>query len=164
VLSAAAREAAANKRRLFGYFGAKKGHLPFRTADGKYDPTYSSIPSSRRVGAADTQLERYSPADLTENPTLADMARAALTVLSTNEKGFWLLVEAGDVDWANHTNNIDDSIGAVISGDEAFRATVEWIEKQPNGWSDTALFLTADHGHYLVLTKPEALVTKRQRD
>ena len=35
------------------------------------------------------------------------------------------MIEAGDVDWANHANNIDNSIGAVISGDDAFRATTQ---------------------------------------
>lgn len=52
------------------------------------------------------------PEDITENPTPAEMTTAALTVLQKREKGFWLMVEAGDVDWANHDNNIDTSIGA----------------------------------------------------
>ncbi len=30
------------------------------------------------------------------------------------------MVESGDVDWANHANNLDSSIGAVFAGDEAF--------------------------------------------
>ena len=42
------------------------------------------------------------------------MTEAAISVLEQNERGFWLMVEAGDVDWANHNNNIDDSIGAVF--------------------------------------------------
>jgi len=155
VLMAGAKQAAAKGERLFGYFGAKKGHLPFRTADGRFDPTISADAVNTRVATA---TEVYTPEDLTENPTLAEMAQAALTVLSKNEKGFWLLIEAGDVDWANHTNNIDNSIGAVVSGDLAFRAVTDWVETRPEGWRDTAVFLTADHGHYLVLTRPEALV------
>jgi alkaline phosphatase len=88
---------------------------------------------------------------------LADFAIAALDVLADREKPFWLMIESGDVDWANHSNNIDNSVGAVISGDEAFRAVTDWIERR-GGWNDTALILTADHGHYLVIDKPEMLV------
>jgi alkaline phosphatase len=146
-LLTAADEAAKNGQRLFGYFGVKRGHLPYETADGKYDPTHS----------VKAPPEVYSEADLNENPTLADFATAALTVLSTNKNGFWLMVESGDVDWANHANNIDNSIGAVNSGDKAFKAVCKWIESH-GGWDDTAIILTADHGHYFFLEKPEALL------
>ena len=71
------------------------------------------------------------------------------------------MVEAGDVDWANHSNNLDDSIGAVLSGDAAFKTVTDWVEAN-GGWSDTAVLLTADHGHYLVLDKPDALVVAPQ--
>ena len=146
-LFAAAEEAAQKGERLFGYFGAAKGHLPFETADGDYKPTHS----------VKARAEVYTEQDLNENPKLADFAVAALNVLSTNKQGFWLMVESGDVDWANHANNIDNSIGAVNSGDKAFKAVCKWIESH-GGWDDTALILTADHGHYFFLEKPEALL------
>lgn len=152
VLLGAADDAAKRRLRLLGYFGARGGHLPFQTADGKYDPTEN--PGGKR--------ETYSDADVRENPTLADMSRAALRVLEKNPKGFWLMIEAGDVDWANHANNLDNSIGAVLSGDEAFRAVVEWVEAR-QGWNDTAVILTADHGHYLVLEDPAALLPKEEK-
>jgi alkaline phosphatase len=67
------------------------------------------------------------------------------------------MVEAGDVDWANHKNSLDNSAGAVFSGDAAFKVTCDWIDAN-GGWAETAVILTADHGHYLVLKKPELLV------
>jgi len=145
-LAQAAAAAAARGKRLFGFYGAKSGHLPFATADGLYDPTLGV----RRLS------EVYSEADVNENPTLADMSRAALTVLEQNPRGFWLMIEAGDVDWANHDNNIDNSVGAVFSGDAAFRAVVDWVEAR-QAWSETVVILTADHGHYLQLTEPAAI-------
>lgn len=149
ILKAAAAEAKAKNRRLFGFFGVKYGHLPFRTADGKFNPT---------VGRG--KAEEYTEADIVENPTLADMATVALDFLAArNPNGFWLMIEAGEVDWGNHDNNIDNSIGAVISGDNAFRAVTQWVEAN-GGWRDTALILTADHGHYLFLEQPEALLAK----
>ena len=87
-----AQLAADQKQRLLGFFGGPGGHLPFRTADGDYTPTLGRLKTA----------ETYTPADVSENPTLADMTSAALTVLETREKGFWLMVESGDVDWANH--------------------------------------------------------------
>ena len=146
-LADAARRAASEGRRLFGYYGAFLGHLPFRTADGGYDPTFGRL----------IVRESYTPETLAENPTLADMATAALTVLEMNPKGFWLMIEAGDVDWANHDNNIDNSIGAVISGDLAFRSVVDWVDAR-RAWDETLVIVTADHGHYLNLVQPEALL------
>ena len=143
-LLAAAQTAAENNERLFGFYG-KGGHLPFRTADGKYDPT-------RGVKSA----ERYTPADLSENPTLADMAEAALTVLEKDPDGFWLMIEAGEVDWANHNNNVDNSIGAVVSGDRAFQKVTQWVEENSN-WSETVVIVTADHGHLLFIDDLKAL-------
>ena len=145
VLAEAARRAVQDGKRLLGMFGVKRGHLPFRTADGGFDPTRGT-----------NHQDHYKPGDIEENPTLAEMTSAALEVLQTNDKGFWLLVEAGDVDWANHKNNIDDSIGAVLSGEAAFQIVLDWVESNSN-WDDTAVVLTADHGHYLVLKDPHVL-------
>ena len=69
---------------------------------------------------------------------------------------FALFVEAGDVDFALHDNNLDNAIGAVLSGDDAVKAIIAWVEKNSN-WDDAALIVTADHGHYLVVDKPEAI-------
>lgn len=159
-LADAAREAKANHRRLFGFFGVPgppgtaSSHLPFRTADGAYNPapgvaTKSDPHIDPRTGA-------YFEADRVENPTLADMTSAALDVLAENPQGFWLMVEAGDVDWANHDDNLDNSIGAVISGDDAFRALTQWVETR-QCWDQTAVIVTADHGHLLMLDRPQAI-------
>jgi len=135
LLAEAAAEAMKNKERLFGFFGVKDGHLPYQTADGNFDPTRGN-----------SKADKYTEADLRENPTLAQMTSAALAVLEKNELGFYLMVEAGEVDWANHQNNIDNSIGAVFSGDDAFKAIVKWVEENSN-WEETQLIVTADHGH-----------------
>ena len=74
-------------------------------------------------------------------------------------EGFWLMVEAGDVDWANHDDNIDNSIGAVNSGDAAVKTITDWVERHSN-WTESLMIVTADHGHYLVLERPELLTGK----
>lgn len=146
--SATARAVNENKR-LLGFFGVGKynGHLPFATADRDFRP------SPGRLGKA----EEYTEADLLENPSLTEMTAAAITRLSTNPKGFWLMVESGDVDWANHDNNLDNSIGAVNSGDKAVKYITDWVEKHSN-WDESLVIVTADHGHYLFLEQPELLI------
>lgn len=148
----AAKTAAKTRKRLLGFYGVgnQYGHLPFATADGDFQPT---------LGRKET-AEKYTEADLFENPSLSEMTQAAIDVLSQNPKGFWVMVEAGDVDWANHDNNIDNSIGAVLSGDSAVKTITDWVERNSN-WSESLLIVTADHGHYLVLEKPELLIAPR---
>jgi alkaline phosphatase len=147
-LEKAAEEASESGKRLLGIYGVMTGNLPYRTADGDFQP----------APGRDNEADSYTVYDLKENPTLAQMATAALNVLDKNPKGFWLMVEAGDVDWANHDNNLDNSIGAVISGDAAVKAITDWVEKNSN-WNETVLIVTADHGHYLHLAKPMALAS-----
>jgi alkaline phosphatase len=138
-LLSAASTAADKGRSLFGFYGTPTGHLPFQTADGNYNPVQSI-----------KDVETYVPGDLSENPTLADMTEAALRVLERNKKGFWLMVEAGDVDWASHDNNIDNGIGAILSGTDAFDVITEWAERN-HAWKDTLVIVAADHGHLFCL-------------
>lgn len=151
ILHNATAAAVNGNHRLFGFFGNGQynGHLPFATADRRYDP----VPGVGKKG------ESYSPADLEENPTLSDMTAAAITVLGRDQKPFWLMVESGDVDWANHDDNIDTSIGAVNCGDDAIKIITQWVESHSN-WNESLLIVTADHGHMLNLVTPELLVSE----
>ena len=155
VLKEAADQAIREDKRLFGFFGTKGGHLPFQTADGNYKPTFDV-----------KGTERYSEADVTENPTLAEMTTSAIDVLSASDgespSPFWLMVECGDVDWANHANNIDNSIGAVFSGEEAFGSVIQWVEGH-DAWNDTVVLITSDHGHYLNVVDPQAIADAASR-
>jgi alkaline phosphatase len=151
LLEDAVRRSIDEDSRLLGYFGTSFGHLPFQTANGDYQP----------VRDVKEKTEKYTPADLAENPTLADMTRSAIQRMENSPQGFWLLIEPGDVDWANHSNNLDNSIGAVLSGDAAFQAVVSWIEAK-EAWDQSLVIVTADHGHYLNLVQPEAIAEARQ--
>jgi alkaline phosphatase len=146
VLNQAVRKAVDGKHRLLGFFGAKNGHLPFQTANGDYRPV-----------ATVKGIEQYTPEDLAENPKLHELTQAAIEVLSSRSDRFWLMVESGDVDWANHANDIDSSIGAVFSGEQAVLEIFRWIERK-GAWDDSLVIVTADHGHYFNLVQPEALI------
>lgn len=157
VLKDGVSKAISDKKRLFGYFGTRGGHLPFQTADGKYDPTVSA---GTLKGTPDNEV--YTEADVNENPKLQDMAVAALDVLNARSDRWWLMVEAGDVDWANHANNIDNSIGAVYSGADTFSAITRYLEEHKM-WDDAIIIVTADHGHYFHLVDPTVLVAPNQK-
>lgn len=152
-LAKRAKQAADKGHRFFGFYGAAGGHLPYQAAAGDYEPG---------PGHRSGEIE-YSDADISENPTLAEMTSAALTVLENDPEGFWLMVESGDVDWANHDNNIDAAIGAALSGDAAIKKIADWVEDN-GGWNDTVMVVTADHGHYLVIEDPSRLIGDDEDD
>ena len=76
-----------------------------------------------------------------QEPSLAEMTSKALNVLSRNEKGFFLMVEAGRIDHAAHMNDIGALIWDTLAFDEAIRVTYEFQKAHP----DTLLIITADH-------------------
>ncbi|MFT3689138.1 alkaline phosphatase [Paenirhodobacter sp.] len=86
---------------------------------------------------------------LENSPALAVMAKGALNVLDDNEKGFFLMVEGGAVDWAAHANNLPRLIEEQIEFNEAVEAVVDWVEAN-SSWDDTLLIVTTDHGNGLL--------------
>jgi alkaline phosphatase len=157
-LKRAAATAAREGHRLFGLFGTPElDHLPYQTADGGYNPA----PNPGR-GGKPAAAETYSQEVLDSQPTLTQMTEAALTVLGSRpDQPFILFVEAGDVDFALHANNLDNAIGSVYSGEEAIRTVIDWVEKNSN-WDDSILLVSSDHGHYLVLDDPQALAGAKE--
>jgi alkaline phosphatase len=156
-LQRAAALASQCSTRLFGFFGRDGlDHLPYQTADGHYDPA-PSLGSKGELCPA----EFYTPADRLEQPSLAQMTEAALTVLGGKpDQPFALFIEAGDVDFALHANNLDNAIGAIYSGEEAVRAVIRWVESHSN-WDASVLLVSSDHGHYLVVDDPKSLARAR---
>ncbi|MGE3820477.1 MAG: alkaline phosphatase, partial [Isosphaeraceae bacterium] len=147
-LAKAATRAAQGGHRLFGLYGSKNfTHLPYRTADGRFDPAPD----------LNGKAESYTPDDVLSQPTLADMTNAALTVLAAKpDQPFALFIEAGDVDFALHANNLDNAVGAVHSGEAAIQAVIAWVEAHSD-WNESAMVVAADHGHYLVIDDLNAL-------
>jgi len=127
-LAEGAAEAAREKRKLFGLFGGKGGN--FETPRAEDRPGAPSVlPGSE------------------ENPSLAEATLAALDHLSRDPDGFFLLVEQGDLDWANHDNNFRSMIGCVADLDGAVRAALAFVDRPGDAvdWTNTVLIVTADH-------------------
>jgi len=77
-------------------------------------------------------------------PTLAIMAKAAINTLSLNNRGFFLMIEGGAVDWANHANQKGRAIEEEAEFNGAVESVVEWVT-QKSSWDETLLIVTADH-------------------
>ncbi len=77
-------------------------------------------------------------------PSLELMTRAALNCLDDDTEGFYLMIEGGAVDWANHANDPARMVEEQIDFVRAVEAVVAWVESH-GGWSETLVILTADH-------------------
>ena len=111
----------AEATRLVGLFGGAGGILEYRLADGSgHDP---------------------------ENPTLAEMTDAALTVLQRDPEGFALVIEGGAIDYGSHSNNMDLIVGEMIGFNQAVKSVIDWVEDGGNGshWGNTLVVVTGDH-------------------
>ncbi len=82
----------------------------------------------------------------TNVPDLATMSLAALQVLGRNERGFFLMIEGGAVDWAAHANDTARIIEEQIDFNRAVEAVVGWIERH-GGFERNLLIVTTDHGN-----------------
>jgi alkaline phosphatase len=80
----------------------------------------------------------------TNVPDLATMAKGAIRVLSRNDQGFFLMVEGGAVDWANHANQPARMIEEMVDFNQAVEAVARWVETSSN-WDETLVIVTADH-------------------
>jgi alkaline phosphatase len=96
---------------------------------------------------ADVDRDEFAP----EQPSLAEMTRKALELLSEDEDGLFLMIEGSQVDWAGHANDPYYMMTDFLAFDEAYGIAVEFAEQ--NG--DTMVIAFPDHntggmtiGHY----------------
>jgi alkaline phosphatase len=95
--------------------------------------------------------EPFTDPARTDVPTLATLSRAALNVLGQNGRGFYLMIEAGSVDRAEHANDTGRLIEESIESDNTVQAVIDWVNRPDTAatWDDTLLIVTADHDHLL---------------
>ena len=74
-------------------------------------------------------------------PSLTEMTRAALQLLSRSNEGFFLVVEGSQIDWAGHDNDADQIPIEMADFDDAIGEVLRFAEKR----DDTLIIVTADH-------------------
>jgi alkaline phosphatase len=83
----------------------------------------------------------------TDQPYLWDMTNSAIKSLEKNDKGFFLMVEAGMVDKYLHPLDWTRAMFDVLELDKTVKLAKEWAAKR----DDTLIIVTADHGHSLTV-------------
>ncbi len=88
-------------------------------------------------------LKKGSVAKFPDQPDLTDQVRAALDVLSKNDKGFVLMVESGRIDKYSHSLDWERAVYDTIMLDNAVKVAKEFAA----GRDDTLIVVVADHAH-----------------
>ncbi|WP_294534802.1 alkaline phosphatase [uncultured Bacteroides sp.] len=75
--------------------------------------------------------------------TLAQITESAIDFLTKGkDKGFFLMVEGGKIDWACHANDAATVFNEVKDMDDAIKVAYEFYKKHPK---ETLIVVTADH-------------------
>lgn len=90
---------------------------------------------------ADSKAMPYSIDLKTGEVTLADITAKAIEYLD-GDRGFFLMVEGGKIDWACHANDAATAIHETIAFDDAIRAAYRFAQQHPD---DTLIVVTGDH-------------------
>src|SRR5690606_27417694 len=74
---------------------------------------------------------------------LAQITDAAIeSLVKNNDRGFFLMVEGGNIDWSSHANDGTTTIHDMLDFNEAVRRACASYEKYPE---ETLIIVTADH-------------------
>ena len=81
------------------------------------------------------------PQHQTGVPRLSQLTEKSLEILKKNPRGFFLMVEGGQVDWVAHGNDVASVLHEMLEFDQAIGLVMAFAEKNP----DTLVIVTADH-------------------
>ncbi|MFZ5585308.1 MAG: alkaline phosphatase [Thermodesulfobacteriota bacterium] len=76
-----------------------------------------------------------------DEPSLAQMTAKAIDVLSANPKGFFLMVEGSQIDWACHANDPAHLLGDLLAFDQAVGVGLDFARRR----GGTLVVVTSDH-------------------
>jgi alkaline phosphatase len=128
---------------LDGFRKLENGNTPVRVLG--CPGVHSSLQVSRKMEKGETKdSSPFATPFVKTVPTLAEMALGALNVLDNNPKGFFLMIEGGAIDWAEHDNQKGRTIEEVEDLDAAVKAVIAWVNSHSN-WEETIVIVTADH-------------------
>lgn len=118
-------------RNIISEFEAK-GYNYISTAD-----QLSSISSDKLLGLF--SISGMPSED--RSPTLAQMSKKAIDILSKDEDGFFLMIEGSQVDWGGHDNDAQYVLREVKDYDAAVKEVLDFAVQD----GETLVVLTADH-------------------
>ena len=101
---------------------------------GLFEPSHMKYEADRRR-------------DPGKEPSLKDMTALAVKQLAGNEKGYFLLVEAGRIDHAHHFSNAYRALTDTVALSDAVQWSVENVDL-----TNTLIVVTADHSHTMTIS------------
>jgi alkaline phosphatase len=118
----------------YRYVNAKADFLALKKGAGKVLAVNEKL--------ADSSSLPYEIDRASDDLSLADYTAKGIELLSDNPKGFFMMVEAGKIDWACHANDAGASIMDTLALDAAVAKALEFQAKYPK---DTLIVVTGDH-------------------
>ncbi|MCJ8008782.1 alkaline phosphatase [Lederbergia wuyishanensis] len=83
------------------------------------------------------ELDRH----MTSEPSLDEMTKVALRILKQNKKGFFLMVEGSQIDWAGHDNDAAWAMKDIEAFEKAVATALDFAKKDKN----TLVVIAGDH-------------------
>lgn len=128
-------------------WGASAGEVTVEACEenGKvYCDTLSDVKAltegQKSIGQFDSDT-LWQGTDNGDNPTLSELAVEAIDILSKDEDGFFMMLEAAHIDKRSHSQDGEGAMTAVLEFDKVVDVVLDFAEKDGN----TLVVITADH-------------------
>ncbi|CAM3332968.1 alkaline phosphatase [Aquirufa ecclesiirivi] len=72
---------------------------------------------------------------------LLDATNKSMELLSKNKKGFFVMIEGGQIDWGGHANDTNYAVSEMVDFNKSIDAALNFAEKD----KETLVLITADH-------------------
>jgi len=124
------------------YVNTRKGFDNLKSGEGGVIAVNPWLDRNRAIPyALNRQAGGSSGDEYKDSISLAEFTQKGIQLLD-NEKGFFMMVEGGKIDWACHANDARAAIGDVLALDQAVKVAVDFAESHP---SETLIVVTGDH-------------------
>jgi alkaline phosphatase len=123
----------------YTYIDTKAGFEALTAASGKVVAVNPILDASK---ALPYELDRKN--NVEANISLAEFTRKGIDMVydASNQYGFFMMVEGGKIDWANHANDAKAAFEDTIAFDDAVSEAVAFYNQHP---TDTLIIVTSDH-------------------
>lgn len=89
------------------------------------------------------EVDRNSTAE----PSLTEMAIAALNALKKANKPFFIMIEGARIDHAAHNNDPIGHVHDILEYNKMFQAVTEWVDQNDNNPMDPSILVTSTADH-----------------
>lgn len=142
IRKATAKDKDGNPREDLYKVAAKDGFTVVRDRESIMGLTAEKLP----VLAVNAMLDEddampYALDQTDKDVTLAEFVQKGIELLD-NDKGFFMFVEGGKIDWACHANDAASSIYDTLAFSDAVNVAIQFAAKHPD---ETLIVVTGDH-------------------